>query len=239
MSSESKERSICEQADKSLPTEKKVSILRQIGEFAVTLGKGAGALAKKLSGIKSTDEALKEIEGQIAENKARREPVSRRYEELYRLIVTKKKQYQEAPAARRKVLELELKAAIAEYQSLERQMTAYLNNETILTKVKGRMCELVAISLKGVSEAQIDKLTDKIDDAAEADENLDGAIADLDKAGVRREREDSSFEDALAAFGDDLPDAADEASGISDPTSHDAGFAAVEKDRTLEEGATI
>ena len=197
---------LCAQADSALPPEKKASILKQIGSFAVALGKGAGALAKKLSGIKSTDEALREIEAQIADNRARREPVARRYDELYKLIVGKKKLYQAAPPARKKILEMELKSAIAEYQSLERQMTAYLNNETILTKVKGRMCELVAVSLRSVSEAQIDKLTDDIEDAADETENIDGAIGELDKAGVRREREDGSFEDALSAFGDELPD---------------------------------
>ena len=206
MNEKTENQALCAQADSALPPEKKASILKQLGTFAVALGKGAGTLAKKLSGIRSTDEALREIEAQIADNRARREPVARRYDELYRLIVAKKKMYQTAPAARKKLLEMELKSAIAEYQSLERQMSAYLNNEMILTKVRGRMCELVAMSLKNVSEAQIDKLTDKIEDAADRDENLDGAIGDLDKAGMRREREDGSFEDALAAFGDELPD---------------------------------
>ena len=212
-------KNICESADKSLPSEKKASILKQIGAFAVRLGSGAGGLVKKLSGVKSTEEAMREIEAQIAENRARREPVSRRYEELYAFIVAKKKAYQSSPPARRKVLELELKSAIAEYQSLERQMTAYLNNETILTKVRGRMCELVAMGLKGVSEDQIDKLTDKIEDAADANVDIDGAIGDLDKAGVRREREDGSFEDALAAFGDDVPESPEDAAGPSAETA--------------------
>ena len=199
-------RALCAEADHALPPEKKASILKQIGAFAVALGKSAGALAKKLSGIKSTDEALREIEAQIAENRARRAPVEKRYDDLYKLVVSKKKLYQTAPPARKKILEMELKSAIAEYQSLERQMAAYLNNETILTKVKGRMCELVAMNLKNISEDQIDKLTDKIEDAADENENLDGAISELDKAGVRRAREDASFEDALSAFGDDMPD---------------------------------
>ena len=199
-------KTLCAKADRTLPPERKASILKQIGSFAVALGKSAGALAKKLSGIKSTDEALREIEEQIAENRARREPVAKRYDELYKLIVAKKKLYQTAPPARKKILEMELKGLVAEYQSLERQMTAYLNNETILTKVKGRMCELVAMNLKNVSEDQIDKLTEQIEDAADESENLDGAIDELDKAGVRREHEDTSFEDALSAFGDDIPE---------------------------------
>ena len=212
-------KALCEQADKVLPATKKASILRQIGEFAVKLGVGTGVLAKKLAGIKSTDEALREIDAQMAENRARREPVSRRYEELYGQIVAKKKAYQAAPPARKKILEMDLKSAIAEYQSLERQMAAYLKNETILTKVRGRMCELVAMNLKTVTEAQIDKLTDKIEDAADASEDIDGAIGDLDKAGARRESEDTSFEEALAAFGDELP--AEDASLAADSASPD------------------
>ena len=206
MDGENEAKELCERADRSLSEEKRASILKQIGGFAVALGTGTGALVKKLSGIKSTDEALSELDAQIAANRERREPLSRRYDELYREIVAKKKLYQSAPPARKKILELELKGAIAEYQSIERQISAYLSNETILTKVKGRMCELVAMSLKSVSEAQIDKLTDRIEEAADSAEDIDGAIGDLDKAGVRREREDGSFEDALAAFGDEMPE---------------------------------
>ena len=215
-------RASCTEAGLALSPERNASVLRQIGSFVVGLGKSAGALAKKLGGFKSTDEALREIEAQIAENRARREPVAKRYDELYKFIVAKKKLYQSAPPARKKILEMELKGLLAEYQSLERQMSAYLNNETLLVKVRGRMCELVAMNLKNISEDQIDKLTDQIEVAADDNENLDGAIDDLDKAGVRREREDASFEDALAAFGDDVPDVAPETAMPATPASGQA-----------------
>ena len=224
-------RAPCTEAGLALSPERNASVLRQIGLFVVGLGKSAGALAKKLGGIKSTDEALQEIEAQIAENRARREPVAKRYDELYKLIVAQKKLYQAASPARKKILEMELKGSLAEYQSLERQMATYLNNETILVKVKGRMCELVAASLKNIREGQIDKLTDKIEEAADDKENLDGAIDDLDKAGVRREHEDASFEDALAMFGDNLPDASETTvsdvpvSGQAEETKQDAPLA--------------
>ena len=195
-------REMCARADRELSAEKTASMLKQIGGFALKLGAGAGALAKKLAGIKSTDEALTEIDARLAEARAHREPLGTRYEELYRTILSKKKLYQSAPPARRKLLELELKSAISEYQSIERQMAAYLKNETILTKVRGRMCELVAMNLRTVSEADIDKLTDKVERAADGAEDLDGAIEDLDKAGVRPERADKSFEDVLSAFDD-------------------------------------
>lgn len=198
---------LCERAAKELQPEKKASIIKSISEFAVKLGQGAGQLAKKISGYKSPEEAMNEIDSQIETNRARREPAVKRYEELYGQIVQKKKAYQVAPAARKRILELELKSMIAEYQSLERQVAAYLNNEMILTKVKGRMCELVAMSLKTVKEDDIDKLIDKVDDAVASDEDIDGAMADLDKAGSRREHDDAgAFEEALAGFGDELPE---------------------------------
>lgn len=237
MTLEDKEgKALCEQADRKLPAERKASILKQLGEFAVKLGIGAGSLVKRLAGIKSTDEAMREIDAQIAENRARREPASSRYEELYGQIVAKKKAYMAAPPARKKILEMELKGAIAEYQSLERQIAAYLKNETILTKVRGRMCELVAMSLKSVTENQIDKLTDRIEEAADSAEDLDGAIGDLDKAGVRREQEDGSFEDALAAFGDEMPEGA---VGTGEPDAPAPAGAAFEAKADEKEGAEL
>lgn len=189
-----------------LPAARKTSILRQLGSFAVSLGQGAGALLKKISGYKSPAEAMAGVNAQIDAVRSAREPLSQRLEELYATIVAKKKVYQSAPPARRRILEMELKSAVAEYQSLERQIAAYLKNETVLVKVKGRMNELVAMNLKAVSEGDIDKLTDRIEDAADAGQDIDDAIDGLDKAGRRAEREDDSFADALAAFGDELTD---------------------------------
>ncbi len=211
------EKALCKKADSSLPEAKRTSIIKQIGALAVKFGQGAGSLAKKLAGIKSADEALAEITGQIDETRRRREPLSGRFEELYREIVAKKKVYLTAPGARKKILEMELKSAIAEYQSLERQISAYLKNETVLVKVKGRMCELVAMNLKSVTEDQIDILTDRIESAADESEDIAGAVAEMDKAGVRREHEDASFEDALDSFGDDLPETPAADGTVPDP----------------------
>ena len=198
---------LCERAAKELQPDRKESIIKSIAEFTVKLGQGAGQLAKKISGYKTPEEAMAEIDGQIESNRMKRAPLSKRYEELYAQIVLKKKAYQAAPAARRKILEMELKSMIAEYQSLERQVAAYLNNEMVLTKVKGRMCELVAINLKSVKESDIDKLVDKVDEAVGASEDIDGAIRDLDNAGQRTERDDDgAFEEMLSGFGDELPE---------------------------------
>ena len=80
--------------------------------------------------------------------------------------------------------------------------TAVSFDEVVATRRSVRSYD----AAKSVSEAQVDKLTDRIEEATAADVDLDGAIDDLDKAGARREREDDSFEDVLAAFGDDLPE---------------------------------
>lgn len=189
----------------ALPAAQKQSILKQIGEFAVRIGAGAGTLAKKLAGIRSPEEAMKAINGQLDENRQRREPLTKRYEELYRIIVVKKRDFQSAPPARKRILEMELRSAIAEYQTVERQIAAYLKNETVLVKVRGRMDELVAMSLKAVSEKDIDKLTDRIEDAANESDDIAGAIGDLDKAGVRQEAESDDLADVLSGFGDELP----------------------------------
>ncbi len=211
-----REREVKERAEK-LPQARKESILKQIGAFALSIGHGTGALLKKICGYKSPGEVMDGINSQIDAGRAAREPLSRRMEELYTAIVAKKKVYQSAPPARRRVLEMELKAAVAEYQSLERQVAAYLKNETVLVKVKGRMCELVAMNLKAVSEDDIDKLTDKIEEAADSSQDIDGAIGDLDKAGRRAEREDTSLDDALAMFGDEVPETSTAESPTAEP----------------------
>ncbi len=204
-----------------LPAARKTSILKQLGSFAVSLGHGAGSLLKKISGYRSPAEAMADVNAQIDVVRAAREPLSRRLEELYADIVAKKKVFQSAAPARRRILEMELKSAVAEYQSLERQIAAYLKNETVLVKVKGRMNELVAMNLKAVSEGDIDKLTDRIEEAADAGQDIDGAIDGLDKAGRRAERADDSFVDELAAFGDDIADPPAAETSASETTRRD------------------
>jgi DNA repair exonuclease SbcCD ATPase subunit len=145
-------------------------------------------------------------------NRSRREPLRARYEALFAEIASKKKIWASSPPARRKILELELRALLSEYQGLERQLTAYFENERTLVTVRTRVEEIVALEMRKVSERQIDRLTDKLDDAVEDAEDANGAISDLEKAGARREGDSASLEEALAGF--DLDDPA--SAGIPD-----------------------
>lgn len=119
------EQAVREQAKTELSSEAKKSILKSLSEFTIALGKGASALIDRLRGVQDPDAALSALDAQLAANREHRAPLQKRYEQLYGEIGAKKKVYLAAPPARKKILELELKAMVAEYQGLERQLAVY------------------------------------------------------------------------------------------------------------------
>jgi uncharacterized protein (DUF3084 family) len=141
----------------------------------------------------------------LEKNTARREEVSSKLEVVHNRIVALKKQYEAAPPARKRTLQMELKALMGEYKNLEAEFKILLENETVLGKVRGRFMETLAYDLRGIKEKQIDKITDKIEDKADEADGVQEAVADLEGAGRRRDREGDGFDfDAeLAAFGDE------------------------------------
>ncbi len=201
-----------------LSAEQGRKILASVAGFASKLGVGAVQYVQKLRHAKTPEGALESIDGQLKENKERRAPIIARSEALYGEIVAKKKLYQSAPPARKKILEMELKSMLSEYKALERQLTAFFENENTLNVVRGRLVELTAMGLRKVKEADIDKLTDDIEDAFEDADGVNDALTDLDKAGARKERDSDkeAFADALAGFADDLSDGV-ESDAASDP----------------------
>lgn len=201
-SGSAQEQSLRQEAARTLTPEAKKSILKRLAEGAATLGGGAVKLMNALRGIHDPEEAIKTFDTQLAANKARREPLAAHHEELYSRIAAKKKSYETAPAGRKSILEMELRALLAEYKSEERQLKIYFENETTINAVRGRTLELVAMGLRQIKESQIDGLTDKIEDAAADAEDISGALKDLEKAGTRRESEDAheSFLNDLAGF---------------------------------------
>ena len=230
------ESEIRERAKVEMTPQARESVLKQIATFAVSLGKGAGALVDRIRGVRDPDAAIAELDAQLAANRARREPLSSRYEKLYVEIAAKKKLYLAAPPARKRILELELKGLISEYQGLERQLAVYFENERMINTVRGRTLELTAMGLRKLSEKDIDKLTDDIDDAVGDQEDVSDAVLDLEKAGKRRDAGDAdAFADALAGFDETVAEpepSAAEAAGAEDPF---AGFeTAAEKDREGE-----
>lgn len=195
------EEAVREQAKTELTPEAKKSILKSVSEFAVALGKGASSLIDRLRGIQDPEAALSALDAQLTANREHRAPLQKRYEQLYGEIAAKKKVYLAAPPARKKILELELKALIAEYQGLERQLAVCFENERIITVVRTRTLELTAMGLRKLREKDIDELTDKIEDAVGDQEDVSDAMRDLEKAGKRHDADDAdAFADALAGF---------------------------------------
>lgn len=189
-------------AKAKLPASRMRGILASVGEFAAKAGRIAGDLVRRIRNEKDPEEMLKAIDGSLAANKERRQPLFDRNTALAAEIGAKKKVYEAAPPARKKMLELELRNLLAEYKANERQLTAFFENENALTVVRGRLLEQIALGMQTLKEDDIDKLTDDIEDAVSEAENISDAVRDLDKAGARRERESDadSFADALAAF---------------------------------------
>ena len=171
-------------------------------EGAKKLGAGAAGLYRRLLKIKSPQEMLREVEDAATANQARSADLSARMEKLFNDVAAKKKAWTSAPPARKRILEAELKTMLATYNSAEREYKVLLENERVLAQVRGRMLEVTAYDMAGVSEERIDRLIDEIEEKVQAAEGRVDAARDLDKAGTRRERESDreSFEDQLAQF---------------------------------------
>ena len=232
------EAEIRERSKTEMTPQAKESVVRKVAAFAVTLGKGAASLVDRMRGVRDPDAAISALDAQLAANRERREPLAARSEKLYGEIAAKKKVYLAAPPARKKILELELKSLISEYQSLERQLAVYFENERVISTVRGRTLELTAMGLRKISEKDIDALTDKIDDAAGDAEDVTGALHDLERAGKRRDSEDpDAFADALAGFDESYSaEASAEPSGETSGLDALAGFGDEPKTRRTEDG---
>lgn len=190
----------------NLTVEQKRTAARAALDAIAKLGTGVAGLVKKLSGVQDPQEMIDSFSAALDANRTRREPLRERYDVLFRDIAAKKRDWQAAPPARKRILELELRTLLSEYQGIERQLTAYYENERTLVAVRTRVEEVVALEMRKVSERQIDRITDKLDDAVADAEDANDAVRDLENAGRRRnsEADSASLEDALAAF--DLPD---------------------------------
>ena len=130
------EAEIRERSKTEMTPQAKELVVRKVAAFAVTLGKGAASLVDRMRGVRDPDAAISALDAQLAANRERREPLAARSEKLYGEIAAKKKVYLAAPPARKKILELELKSLISEYQSLERQLAVYFENERVISTVR-------------------------------------------------------------------------------------------------------
>lgn len=203
------------------------SILKSSVETLKKVGGLAGDLVARLKKDDSPEAMLATLEEGLKANRKRREDAAAEVERLHMEIAAKKKVYATAVPARKKIIETELRSMLAAYKSAENQLTVLLENERVLSTVKGRMLEVVSYDLATVTEDQIDDVIDRIDEAVEEAEARVDATRDLEKAGKRRVREEDT-EDlmaALAGFDEETevsPSLASELAGFDDvePTNN-------------------
>ena len=189
---------------KSDPSKAKKA-MRDMFTLVKKMGAGAIDLLKKLKKDKSPEAMMRTLEASVAANQERRESVAARVEKLYNDIVTKKKAFASAPKARQRILETELATLLASYKAAERELSILLENERVLAQTKGRMQEVMAYGMAGVTEIQIDDVIDEIEESVDAAEARMDATRDLEKAGKRRERESEkdSLWNQLGDFGEE------------------------------------
>ena len=198
---EAKEREIAQSASRDSAK----SAWSECAALAAKLGGGVKALWSKLHPDRSPAAMLAALNENQGANKKRIEEVKPSIEETYRRIAALKKEYTGAPPARQRLLKIELQTLMARYKGLEREFAILCENERSIETVKGRYLEVLAHGLRGRLDADmVEDLADDIETRADEAEDIQDALGTLDKAGRRREREDSGFEDELAMF-DDSP----------------------------------
>ena len=187
-------------------------VMKDVLRMAGRLGAGASELARRLKKDKSPGAMIETLRESLAANRRRREQASARLETLFREIAAQKKTYAGAPAARKPVLKAELKSKLAAYKAGERELNVLLENERVLSQLEGRLNEMIAYDMAGVTESMIDDVAVDVEDRVlEAESRVDVA-RDLEKAGRRRQSDDDDeeFLDDLAAFDEPLESAAAE-----------------------------
>ena len=164
-------------------------VMKEALRLAGRLGSGAADLLRRLKKDRSPQAMIETLDKDLSTNTARREEVSGRVERLYRDIASKKAEYQKAPKARQRVLEAELRSMLSTYKAAERELNILLENERNLSLIKGRLNEVAAYGMAGVSEELIDDVIEDIEDKVSEAEAVTDAARDLEKAGRRKDRE--------------------------------------------------
>jgi hypothetical protein len=165
-----------------------------------TLGAGAVEHVQKFRQARSPEGMIESLDGSLNTLAERRGLVLQRLETLHTDILSKKSGYATASKARQRALKRELRNLLTAHKAAEREHEVLLNNERAITVVKGRLQELTAMKIPGVSEPLIDKLIDDIEDAVDEAEGVADATSALENAGGHRttEVDAGTLWDALA-----------------------------------------
>ncbi len=170
------------------------------------LGIGASGLFAKISKAKTPEEMLNQFDEQLELNIAKHELSSKKLEQLHGKIVEFKKNYEQASGARKKMLANELKNLMHTYKIHERELNVILENEKILTTVRGRFMEILAYELRGVSENSLETLIDDLEDKVDEADGVQDVLRDLDRIGRTNtgEADEESLDDMLSEFDEDI-----------------------------------
>ncbi len=173
--------------------------------LAGKLGGGVKSLWAKVQPDRSPEGMLITLNDSLSANKQRLDELKPELDRVYKEIVEKKKAYQSAPPARQRLLKTELQTLLSQYKSLEREFEILSENERSIVTVKGRFLEVLAYGLRGNLNAEmVDKLSDDIDDKAEDAEDVQDALAGLERAGKRKDRSSDDFDAELSGFDGEL-----------------------------------
>jgi len=179
--------------------------MTECSSLAAKLGGGVKALWAKVHPDRSPEAMLASMNGSLAENRRRLDEVKPELDRVYAEIVAKKKVYQAASPVRQRLLKVELQTLMARYQGFEREFSILCENERSLETVKSRFLEVLAYGLRGKLDADtVDRLADDLEGKAEDAEDVQDALADLDRAGARKSRSSDDFDAALEGFEGDL-----------------------------------
>ena len=192
-------------ADKSkrkLTGAKARKVMKETVNLAKKMGGGASDLVQKLKKDSSPESMIATFDESLNANVERRRKLSAKLEDLGSKIAARKKDFAKMPPARKRIVESELRSMLAEYKAGEKELSVLLENERILHQVKGRLGEMIAYGLAGVSEEAIDDVATSLEDQVLDAEGRADAARELDKSGQRREQEadTESLWDELADF---------------------------------------
>lgn len=166
---------------------------------------GLKALWAKIHPDRSPAAMIESLNASLTANRARLETLKPELEKAYAAIVAKKAVWQKAPEARKRILKAELETLLARYKGLEREFNVLNENTRTVEAVKGRYLEVLAYELRGaLAEDQVDDLSGLVDEKAEEADGVQDALRDLEKAGRRKDRAETSLEDELAGFDGEL-----------------------------------
>ena len=184
----------------SLSKEKALRAMKWAVDAVSKLGKGALALAGRLRKDNSPQAMINTLDASLNALAPKREHTAAELEKLYQQIAAGKQTLASVAPARKRVIEAELTALLAQYRGLERQYRIILDNERHVHAVRNRLEEMTLYGMATVDEALVDNITDDIEEAASDAEGREDAVRDLERAGRRREGDPESLSEQLEEF---------------------------------------